>query len=289
VFDLLYLDAPSLVYRAYFALPTTLTDEGGRPVNAVRGFMDMVARLLVDHRPDALVAAFDSDWRPAFRVEAYPGYKAERPQDPADLPGQFEVVAEVLDAAGVSRAEAPGLEADDALATLLERKPPGPSVALVTGDRDLLALVRDPDVRVLWPERGMKVLTQFDETAVESKFGVPPRLYPDFATLRGDPSDGLPGIAGIGPVRAAKLLSEHGSLPGILQHLDRLPARQAEALREAQDYLAAMQVVVTLRRDAELEITEPHAPDQERLLRLSAEHNLEGPTNRLLRSLAGAR
>ena len=120
MFDLLYLDAPSLVYRAYFALPTTLTDEGGRPVNAVRGFMDMVARLLADHRPDALVAAFDSDWRPAFRVEAYPGYKAQRPEDPADLPGQFEVVAEVLDAAGVSRAEAPGLEADDSDVTRVD-------------------------------------------------------------------------------------------------------------------------------------------------------------------------
>jgi 5'-3' exonuclease len=199
------------------------------------------------------------------------------------------VVAEVLDAAGLSRAEAPGLEADDALATLLERKAPNPRVALVTGDRDLLALVRDPDVRVLWPERGMRVLAQFDEAAVESKFGVPPRLYPDFATLRGDPSDGLPGIAGIGPVRAAKLLREHGSLSGIMHHLDRLPARQAEALREAQEYLAAMQVVVTLRRDAELEISEPHAPDEARLRRLSAAHNLEGPTTRLLRSLAGER
>src|SRR5688572_28720887 len=115
-----YLDAPSLVYRAFFSLPTTVTDPRGRPVNAVRGFMEMTTRIVIDHRPTEIVAVFDADYRPRFRVEAFPGYKADRPEDPPELPAQFAVIAEVLDAVGIPRAEAEGLEADDALATLVK-------------------------------------------------------------------------------------------------------------------------------------------------------------------------
>ena len=283
------LDAPSLVYRAYFALPTTLTDPQGRPVNAVRGFLEMVTRILIDHRPARLVAVFDGNWRPDFRVAAYPGYKAARPEDPADLPRQFDVLASVLDAAGVSRAVSEELEADDAIATLVERMGPDDRAVVVTGDRDLLALVQDPAVRVLFPVRGTKEMTEFDEAAVEAKYKVPPRLYPAFATLRGDSSDGLPGVAGIGPKRAADLLARYGSIDGILAALDEVPPRQAAALEAARDYLDTMKTVVTLVRDAPVESTPAGPPDEETLRKLGAEHNLGSSTVRLLQALRGER
>lgn len=283
------LDAPSLVYRAYFALPTTLTDAAGHPVNAVRGFLEMVTRILIDHRPARLVSVFDGNWRPDFRVAAYPAYKAARPEDPPDLPRQFDVLASVLDAAGVSRAVSDELEADDAIATLVERAAPDERTMVVTGDRDLLALVRDPAVRVLFPVRGTKEMTEFDEAAVESKYGVPPRLYPAFATLRGDASDGLPGVAGIGPKRAADLLGRFGSIDGILGALDEIPARQASALEESRDYLDAMKTVVTLVRDAPVDATPEGPPDEETLRALGVEHNLGSSTVRLMQALRGER
>lgn len=283
------LDAPSLVYRAYFALPTTLTDGQGRPVNAVRGFLEMVTRILIDHRPARLVAVFDGNWRPDFRVAAYPGYKAERPEDPADLPRQFDVLESVLDAAGVSRAVSGELEADDAIATLVDRMEPGDRAVVVTGDRDLLALVCDPAVRVLFPVRGTKEMTEFDEAAVVAKYGVPPRLYPAFATLRGDSSDGLPGVVGIGPKRAADLLGRYGSIDGVLAAVDELPPKQEAALREAEAYLEAMKTVVTLVRDAPVDVTPAGPPDEETLRKLGAEHNLGSSTVRLLQALRGER
>lgn len=283
------LDAPSLVYRAYFALPTTLTDSQGRPVNAVRGFLEMVTRILIDHRPARLVSVFDGNWRPDFRVAAYPGYKAARPEDPPDLPRQFDVLASVLDAAGVSRAVSEDLEADDAIATLVDRLEPGDRAVVVTGDRDLLALVRDPAVKVLFPVRGTKEMTEFDEAAVEAKYKVPPRLYPSFATLRGDASDGLPGVSGIGPKRAADLLARYGSIDGILAALDEIPPRQASALGESRDYLDAMRTVVTLVRDADVDTTPSGPPDEETLRKLGQEHNLGSSTVRLLQALRGER
>lgn len=287
--DSFLLDAPSLVYRAYFALPTTLTDAQGRPVNAVRGFLEMVTRILIDHRPERLVAVFDGNWRPDFRVAAYPGYKAARPEDPADLPRQFDVLESVLDAAGISRAVSEELEADDALATLVERLDPGERAVVVTGDRDLLALVADPVVRVLFPVRGTKEMTEFDEAAVTEKYKVAPELYPAFATLRGDSSDGLPGVAGIGPKRAADLLARYGSIDGIVAAVDELPPKQAEALREATEYLEAMETVVTLVRDAEVVTTPAGAPDEETLRKLGEEHNLGSSAVRLLQALRGER
>lgn len=283
------LDAPSLVYRAYFALPTTLTDSQGRPVNAVRGFLEMVTRILIDHRPERLVSVFDGSWRPDFRVAAYAGYKAARPEDPPDLPRQFDVLEGILDAAGISRAVSEELEADDAIATLVERLDPGERAVVVTGDRDLLALVDDPAVRVLFPVRGTKEMTEFDEAAVLAKYKVPPKLYPAFATLRGDASDGLPGVAGVGPKRAADLLARYGSIDGILAAVDDLPPRQASALAESRDYLDAMKTVVTLVRDADVVTTPAGDPDEETLRKLGTEHNLGSSTVRLLQALRGER
>jgi 5'-3' exonuclease len=283
--DRMYLDAPSLVYRAFFALPKTITDPDGRPVNAVRGFMEMTTRLLRDHQPEEIVAAFDSNFRPDFRVRAYPGYKADRPEDPPELPGQFDVLAKVLDAAGIRHVEAPDLEADDALATLVEAVPAGKRALIVTGDRDLLALVRDPEVHLLFTVRGVSELEEFGEKEVTEKYGVPPSLYPEFAILRGDPSDGLPGVSGIGPKRAVSLLEEFGSVEAILENIDRLPPRQRVSFEDASGYLEAMKTVVILKRDAKLSMSEAHPPDEEALRALSERHGLGGSGARLMRAL----
>ncbi len=245
----------------------------------------MTARLAADHPAGEIVAVFDADWRPKFRVVAYPGYKAQRPDDPPELPPQFDVIAEVLDAAGVKRVEAPDLEADDAIATLVAELDDRERVSVVTGDRDLLALVKDPQIDLLFPVKGLNDPKRFDEAAVAAKYGVPPALYPAFATLRGDTSDGLPGVTGIGPVRAAKLLNEWGSIDGILKHLEELPAKQAEAFDKASDYLEAMKTVVRLVHDATLEQTQGGAPDEDRVRALADEHGLGSSAARFLRAL----
>lgn len=282
------LDAPSLVYRAFFSYPTTVTDDRGNPVNAVRGFMEMLTRLISDRRPGELFCVFDSNFRPDFRVAAYPGYKAQRPEDPSELPRQFHVIAEVLDAAGIVRAESEGLEADDAIATMVARDRTG-AVVIVTGDRDLLALVKDPEVRVLFPLKGLKEVTEFKEADVLAKYGVGPVSYPEFAILRGDPSDGLPGVQGIGPKRAAALLSEHGTIGSILTRLDTLPPKQAEAFESARGYLDAMKTVVGLVSDADVWSTESHPPDEALLKELTDVHNLGSSATRLVQALKGER
>jgi 5'-3' exonuclease len=287
--ETLLLDAPSLVYRAFFALPKTLTDDSGRSINAARGYLDFVTRLLMDRRPARVVSVFDADWRPAWRVEAYPGYKAQRPEDPVELPWQFDLIALVLDAAGLERAESPGFEADDTLATLVQHLGDDERALIVSGDRDMLALVRDPQVSLVFPVTGMRKLTEFDEAGVEEKTGVPPDLYTDFAMMRGDPSDGLPGVPGIGPVRAAKLLQEYGSVAGILNHLDELPPKQADAFRVSIDYLTAVSKVVPLVADTPIEMTEPHEPDYAELERLTEAHSLGSSGTRLIQVLKGER
>ena len=287
--DIFYLDAPSLAYRAYFALPTTVTAPNGMPVNAVRGFMEMVKTLITDRRPRRLVAVFDADYRPAFRVAAYPAFKAHRPDDPEDLPPQFDVLKEVLDAAGIERVEAPGLEADDALATLARDIPGGDRAVVVTGDRDLLALIRDPDVIVLFTVKGVSQLREFDEAEVEYTYGVPPRLYAEFATLRGDPSDGLPGVPGIGPQRAAALLAKYHSIENVLANLGDLSPKMAASFEESRDYLEAMKTVVPLVTDAPLERTPPHEPDAARLNELAEAYGLGSSATRLAQALRGER
>lgn len=285
----LHLDTSALVYRAFFSLPKTMTDPQGRPVNAVRGFLEMVTRLTLDRRPGRILAAWDDDWRPAFRVAAYSGYKADRPEDPPELPRQFHVLKEVLDAVGMPVAIAKGLEADDVLATLATEATGGDRVLLVTGDRDLVALVRDPQVAVVFPVRGLSEVVTFDEAAVIEKYGIPPRLYQDFAMMRGDPSDGLPGVAGIGPVRAAKLLNQFGSLEGILAHTGELPPKQRDAFERSRGYLEAMKTVVPMVTGAEIEMTEAHEPDRELIEELVEVHGLGSSPMRLAQTLAGER
>ena len=216
---LLLVDASSLIYRAWFALPDSMKGPAGEPVNAVHGFIDMLARLVATRQPAGLVCCFDDDWRPEWRVALLPEYKAARvAEDGEEIAGpeeQIPVVRELLGVAGIACAGAPGSEAEDAIGTLVAHSKKGP-IGIVSGDRDLFQLVRDPDVSVLYPRKGVSDLTVVDEAWIEAKYAIPGRAYLDFAVLRGDPSDGLPGVRGIGEKSAASLIRAHGSLPGVV-------------------------------------------------------------------------
>ncbi|MBA3372025.1 MAG: 5'-3' exonuclease [Euzebyaceae bacterium] len=286
----LLLDTSSLTYRAYFALPTSIKDPNGTPVNAVRGYLDMTARLITDLHPDQVVHVFDDDWRPAPRVEAYAAYKSTRRDDPEDLPGQFDVVRAVLAAFGQECVIAQGWEADDAIGALCAHAGDGEAIDVVTGDRDLLQLVRDGDgaggavVRVLFTVRGVSDLARFDEAAVQAKYGVPASRYVDFATLRGDPSDGLPGVKGVGEKTARALVNDYPDLHAMVRDAAAHPPRLGGALRDSLAYLVAMQQVVPVRTDVQVQRTSGDRDDA-RLDELAEQHNLEGPIRRLREAL----
>ena len=203
------LDSASLYFRAFYGIPAdSMTAPDGTPVNAVRGLLDMIARLIRARRPGQLVACLDADWRPTFRVAVIPSYKAHRAnpdgseQVPDALTAQIPVIEQVLAAAGVAMASAPGYEADDIIGTLAARAD-GP-VDVVTGDRDLFQLVDDArQVRVIYTARGMSKLEVIGEAEVAERYHIPGRAYAAFAALRGDPSDGLPGVPGVGEKTAA--------------------------------------------------------------------------------------
>jgi 5'-3' exonuclease len=292
------LDAASLYFRAFYGVPTSVTTPDGRPINAVRGFLDMTARLLTVHRPHRLVACWDDDWRPAFRVAALPSYKAHRlaPDGseevvPDELGPQVPILVEVLAAAGIDRVGAPGYEADDIIGTLATRATE--PVDVVTGDRDLFQLVDDArGIRVLYTARGIADIETVDEATISAKYGIPGRAYADFAVLRGDPSDGLPGVAGVGAKTAAALIKEFGSLEGIRAAVARTvvprPPLTAAVLKKmvaASAYLDAAPVVVAVAKDIDLppvEGTLPRSPaDPPALATLAAQHGLESALKRL--------
>jgi 5'-3' exonuclease len=281
------LDSPSLFYRAFFALPRTITGPDGAAVNAVRGYLDMLSQLLVERRPGGVVNTFDADWRPRWRVDLYAGYKATRREDPPELAGQERLLRAVLDAAGLPVAEAAGYEADDVIGTIAAAAGPRERVAVVTGDRDLFQVVRDPVVWVLYPLRGTSSLAHMDEAAVAAKCGVPPARYVDLAILRGDPSDGLPGVPGVGEKTAARLAADHPDLDALLAAAaaGRLPPRVAAALQQHAGYLQAMRRVVPVATDVAYQVSDPHPPDEARLTALAEGHNLDGPVKRLLAAL----
>ena len=290
------LDAPSMYFRAFFAIPVTVTGTDGVPVNAVRGFLDVLGRQIRDHRPDCLVACMDADWRPAWRVAALPSYKAHRVApdggdgSPAELAVQVPLIEAVLDAVGIARCGAAGFEADDVIGTLTERHP-GP-VDVVSGDRDLFQLVRDDKpVRVLY---GAQRWTPVDEASVTERYAIPGRCYGEFAVLRGDPSDGLPGVAGVGAKTAAALITKFGTVEAMLAALDRgeaggFPAGARVKLAEARPYLAAAVHVVRVARDVPIPHLDDRLPtepaDPVALVALSDRHRLDGPLNRLLDAL----
>lgn len=283
------VDSPSLIYRAFFALPASIRDGDGHAVNAARGYLDFCATMLSERRPSGLVHVLDADWRPAFRVAAYAGYKSKRAPEPSELTWQFALIDDLVDAAGLETATTAGYEADDVLATLAEEATDEAPVAIVSGDRDLLQLVRDPAVHVLFTRRGVTDMDRFDEAAVAAKYGIPPRAYADFAILRGDPSDGLPGIRGIGEQSAASLIQRYGSIAAVRAAAAAgspgFAPRQASAVRDAAEYLDAMEIVVRLPRNLELTRQARRPPDVERLRTLGERHRVETPVERLLHAL----
>ncbi|MFI6601029.1 5'-3' exonuclease H3TH domain-containing protein [Nonomuraea sp. NPDC050536] len=293
------LDTPSLYFRAFYGVPESMTAPDGMPINAVRGLIDMIATLVRKYRPDELVATMDADWRPKFRVEAIPTYKAHRVAYgntevvPEALVPQLPVIEQMLDAVGIARMESAGYEADDVIGTLTHQA--GGAVDIVTGDRDLFQLVDDSrPVRVLYTARGIRNLQVVDEAFVTTKYGIPGRAYADFATLRGDPSDGLPGVSGVGEKTAASLITRFGSLEALLAALDAgvtdgFPAGARTKLAAARDYLRVAPKVVEVAPDAPLpaaDLALPAKPrDPEALVRLADHYDLDSPLNRLLDTL----
>ncbi|GIF47902.1 5'-3' exonuclease [Asanoa ferruginea] len=302
---LLLVDSASLYFRAYFGIPESAAQApDGSPVNAVRGFLDMVAQLIRTRRPDRIVCALDYDWRPAWRVKLIPSYKAHRlapgggPSTevvPDNLEAQVPLILEVLAAVGIPAIGAKGYEADDVIGTLATTQP-GP-VEVASGDRDLFQLIDDQKpVRLLYCGRGVGKLEDCDNAAVEAKYGVPAAGYADFAALRGDPSDGLPGVAGVGDKTAARLISRYGTLDAMLAALDDPKSGFAPGLRGkldgARDYLAVAPTVVKVARDVELPAVDPALPaapaDGDKLLALAEKWNLAGPCRRLVDAISNA-
>ncbi len=293
---LMLLDSPALWYRAFHGVPDTVRSPQGEPVNAVRGFLDLVARVVREQRPARLVATVDLDWRPAFRVAAVPTYKLHRTleggaeAEPAALAPQVAVLHEVLEALGVPVAGAQGYEADDVLGTLTMRETG--AVDVVTGDRDLLQLVRDDGpVRVLY---AVEKMAPYTERTVAQKYGIPGTAYADYACLRGDPSDGLPGVKGVGDKTAAALVSRFGSIESLLAALDSgatdgFPAGVRAKLEAARDYLAVAPAVTRVVCDLELPAHDdalPRGPlDPGRLVALSDRWGLDSALDRLLAAL----
>ena len=225
------LDGNSLAYRAFYALPAeNFKTQGGLTTNAVYGFTAMLINLLRDEQPSHIAAAFDVS-RQTFRVDKYPEYKAGRSATPDEFRGQIDITKEVLVALGITVLAEAGFEADDLIATLAtQAEDEGYRVLVVTGDRDSLQLVSD-DVTVLYPRKGVSELTRFTPEAVVEKYGLTPTQYPDFAALRGDPSDNLPGIPGVGEKTASKWIIEYGSLQALVDNVDAVKGKVGDALR----------------------------------------------------------
>jgi 5'-3' exonuclease len=277
--DWLLVDGSSLIFRAFFAVPRSVRAPDGHLVNAVRGFLETLTRLVTERRPHHLAVADDADWRPAWRVELIPGYKAHRTAEPVppELVPQLPVIHEYLDAIGVDFVGVPGYEAEDVIATWTAMTPG--TVEILSGDRDLFALVEDPRVRVLYPEKsGLAVV---DEGEVTRRYGVAGRRYADYAILRGDPSDGLPGLKGIGAVAAAALLRAHGDVQGLL--------RDGGLKQADREYLERAARVVPPVADLPIGLptgSRPSYPaDAAALARLFARHGLEASGGRLAAAL----
>ncbi|RAZ34548.1 5'-3' exonuclease [Microbacterium sp. SMR1] len=262
---LMLLDSASLYFRAFYGVPDTVKDSEGRPVNAARGFLDMIAKLVTTYEPTHLIACWDDDWRPQWRVDLIPTYKTHRVAEtvetgpdvevvPDPLEAQIPTIRESLGVLGIPIVGAPDHEADDVIGTLATRATM--PVDVVTGDRDLIQLVDDArQIRVVYTGRGMSNLDVLTGEAVVAKYAVRPDQYADFATMRGDASDGLPGVAGVGEKTAATLLAAHGDLDGILAAAERgegMSAGVRAKLAAAADYLAVAPRVVRVVRDLDL-------------------------------------
>ena len=250
---LLLLDGNSLIYRAFFALPTDMATAGGQVTNAVFGFTSMLINLIKDHDPGAIVVAFDRP-EPTFRHEMVADYKATREESPDILRQQMGLVREVLTAMNIPMIDMVGYEADDVIATLATRaNESGDDVIIVTGDRDTYQLVEDPHVRVLYNRRGVSDYVLYDEAGIADRTGVVPAQYVEYAALRGDPSDNLPGVPGVGEKTAAKLINKYGGLDGIFEHVDEQTPKLRENLTEHEDQARLNALAMVLVRDVPVE------------------------------------
>ena len=268
----LLVDGNSLTYRAFFALPTDMATASGQVTNAVFGFTSMLAYVIKDQEPEGILVAFDRP-EPTFRHEAEPEYKAQREAAPDILRQQMGLVREVLDALGIATVDQAGWEADDLIATgvdaLVSR---GHDVIIVTGDRDSYQLVSDPHVRVLYNKRGVSDYALYDEAGIEERTGVRPDLYVQYAALRGDNSDNLPGVPGVGEKTAAKLINKYGGLDGIFEHVDEQTPKLRSNLAEFEDRARKNRDLMTLRHDAPVDDVDFDAlgvaPDPDEVKRL---------------------
>jgi 5'-3' exonuclease len=295
---LLLLDTASLYFRAFYGVPDSVTAPDGTPVNAVRGLLDYIARLVDDRRPTHLVAAMDHSWRPDWRVAAVPSYKSHRvstegeEEVPDTLTPQVPIICDVLDALGIARIGADDYEADDVIGTLATQA--SGAVEIVTGDRDLFQLVDDDaPVRIVYVVKGVANREIIDEAEVARRYGIPGRSYAEFATLRGDPSDGLPGVPGVGDKTAAALITEFGTVAAVVEAAQGSGAgfpkgAQAKVLA-ALDYLSRAVDVVRVARDVPLGDYDDRLPSQPRdpraLEALSAQWGLGGSVTRVLTAL----
>ena len=304
---LLLLDTASLYVRAFFGVPDSLRAPDGTPVNAVRGLMDFISRLVGEYDPTHLVCCWDDDWRPQWRVDLIPSYKAHRVVEvvpgpdpdveevPDPLEVQVPIIREVLAAYGIPVVGHPEMEADDVIGTLATD--PGMPVDIVTGDRDLFQLVEDDTpVRVLYTARGVGRHERVDNAWVRAKYGIDAHQYADFATLRGDTSDGLPGVAGVGEKTAATLLGRFGDMDGILAAAadpdsDLAPGPRGK-IKAAADYLAVAPRVVAVRRDLPLDLPDlerPRTPaDHAAVVALDERWDLGSSAVRLVEALSGS-
>lgn len=302
---LMLLDSASLYFRAFYGVPESMSSEG-TPNNALRGFADMIATLVTRYEPTDLVACWDNDWRPAFRVEAIPTYKSHRvlegsdgsEESPEKLTPQVPLIREMLELVGITRLGVDGYEADDVIGTLTHRFAGQGPVDVVTGDRDLFQLVDDAmSVRVLYTAKGgVRAPDIIDESFLMTKYGVPGgRAYADLAVMRGDTSDGLPGVAGIGEKTAAGLLAEFGTLAAIRAAIangdPRIKGARRTRLEAAHDYLDVAPKVVDVALDCAVpdDFTSdlPHGvarPDA--FADFAARHDLGGSAERLSRALS---
>ncbi len=247
------IDGNSLLHRAFHGLPPTMTAPDGRPTNAVFGFMTMLFKMVADLGPDGVVVAFDRG-KPAFRTEALAQYKIQRPPTDPDLKSQFPMIKELLTALAIPIVEVEGWEGDDILGTIAERgSKAGMRVLLVTGDKDALQLV-DENVRVVSTKKGITDIVVYDSDAVVERYGVAPGQVADFLGLKGDTSDNIPGIPGVGEKTAAKLLQQYGSLDAVLEHADEIKGKLGENVRANVDAALASRVVATIRRDVPFDV-----------------------------------
>jgi 5'-3' exonuclease len=298
------LDTASLYFRAFYGVPDSLRRADGTPVNAVRGLLDIIARLVNDYEPTHLVACWDDDWRPHWRVELIPSYKAHRvaeivpagpdvEETPDPLEAQIPMIREILAALDLTVIGAARHEADDVIGSLATQA--DTAVDVVTGDRDLFQLVDDASgVRVIYTARGMSKLEVLTDVSVVGRYGVLPSQYADFAVLRGDASDGLPGVAGIGEKTAASLLQQFGDLDALIAAAADpavpLSATMRARISGAADYLDVAPTVVEVVRDLEFPPFEARlrpleAAEVAEVQRLGEEWNLGGSVQRVLQAL----